>query len=58
MDQASAWAMTASLAIIPVGLQEMLARFPHFEVDPDEVAYVQTNAVRGPATCVLKPTSS
>lgn len=41
-----------------VGLQEMLARFPDFEVDPDEVAYVQTNTVRGPATCLVKPTSS
>ena len=41
-----------------VGLQEMLVRFPDFEVDPDEVTYVQTNTVRGPATCVVKPTSS
>ena len=41
-----------------VGLQEMLARFPDFEVDPDEVTYVQTNTVRGPATCVVKPVSS
>lgn len=40
-----------------VGLQEMLARFPDFEVDPDEVTYVRTNTVRGPATCVIKPES-
>lgn len=41
-----------------VGLQEMLARFPEFEVDPDEVTHVQTNTVRGPATCVVRPASS
>ncbi|MDG2028776.1 MAG: cytochrome P450 [Acidimicrobiales bacterium] len=34
-----------------IGLEEMLARFPEFHVEPDDVEYVKTNTVRGPAMC-------
>lgn len=37
-----------------VALEETLARFPTWEVDEDEVRYVHTNTVRGPASVPIR----
>jgi cytochrome P450 len=37
-----------------VGVEETLLRFPEWEVDFDQVKLVQTNTVRGPATCPIR----
>ncbi len=36
-----------------IGIQETLARFPEWSVDLDTVGFVETNTVRGPATCPI-----
>lgn len=36
-----------------VGIEETLRRFPTWEVDPDAVTLVETNTVRGPASCPI-----
>jgi cytochrome P450 len=37
-----------------VAIEETLKRFPSWEVDEAEVAYVHTNSVRGPASVPVK----
>lgn len=37
-----------------IGLEETLKRFPEWSVDLDQVEYVQTNTVRGPASCPIQ----
>lgn len=37
-----------------VGLEETLARFPEWEVDREQVRLVETNTVRGPASCPIR----
>ena len=36
-----------------VGIEETLRRFPSWEVDHDRLAFVETNTVRGPASCPI-----
>ncbi len=36
-----------------IGIQETLARFPEWSVDPGTVGFVETNTVRGPASCPI-----
>lgn len=36
-----------------LGIEEMLTRLPEWHVDPDQVEYVKTNTVRGPASCPI-----
>jgi cytochrome P450 len=37
-----------------VGLEETLKRFPEWDVDRDRVMLVETNTVRGPASCPIR----
>jgi cytochrome P450 len=37
-----------------VGLEETLARFPEWDVERDQVKLVETNTVRGPASCPIR----
>jgi cytochrome P450 len=37
-----------------VGLEETLKRFPEWEVDQSAVKFVETNTVRGPASCPIR----